>query len=366
MSRSVREPAYETIYTRIRQEILSGVYPYGAKLPGKRALADQFGVSVITVAHALEMLSDEGYLTLRERSGCYAAYRASNGFQTGALPETGVSDAPFADAADQISSADLEGFPFSSLARTMRRLLSEQAEALLLKSPNQGLPALRQAISRYLSRSRGITASPERIVIGAGAEYLYGLLADMLGTGRIWAIEAPSYEKIEQVYTARGVRLDPLPLGRDGLQSEPLWRTEASVLHLSPYRSYPSDVTASASKRAEYLRWGELPGRLIIEDDFESEFCVRRKPMDTLFSSSARENVIYLNTFSRTVSPSLRVAYMVLPGQLLPVYQQRAGFYSCTVSALEQHLLAAIIDSGEFERHIRRVRRRLRAASGTN
>ncbi len=350
-------PAYLRLYETLRRQIISGEFSPGARLPGKRPLAEQYGVSVLTVAHALDLLSEEGYISVRERSGCYASYRSSGDFPG---PESGFSSS---DPADQPSSADVEGFPFSVLARAMRRVIQDQESGLMRKPPNQGLPSLRQALSHYLARSRGISASQDQIVIGAGAETLYGRLVDILGNGRIWAIESPSYEKIEQVYAARQVPLDPLPLGRNGIRSEELARTKASVLHVSPYRSYPSDVTASASKRAEYLRWGEQPGHLIIEDDFESEFSARGKPMETLFSQSATRNVIYLNTFSRTVSPAMRVGYMVLPESLLPLCQQRAGFYSCTVPAFEQYLLADLINRGDFERHIRRVRRRLRASA---
>ena len=350
-------PAYEKLYEKIQDEIVSGLFPYGAKLPGKRALAEQNGVSVITVAHALEMLADEGYITLRERSGCYAAYRADQNY-SGIEPDFSFSDMP-----DIRSSADVDGFSFSVLSRAMRRVITEEGEKLLEKAPNQGLLSLRQALTRYLARARGIYAEPDQIILGAGAEYLYGMLTEILGKDKIWAIEVPSYEKIAQVYSARGIHLDPLPLGRSGIQSDALWKTDAAVLHVSPYRSYPSDVTASASKRAEYLRWAHQPDRLLIEDDYESEFSIRRKPMDTLFSQSEKGNVIYLNTFSRTISSSLRVGYMVLPKKLLSPYQKQAGFYSCTVPAFEQYLLASLINSGEFESHIRRVRRRLRSES---
>ncbi len=350
------KPAYEVLYEKIRQEIISGSYAFGVRLPGKRVLAEQNGVSVITAAHALELLSEEGYLECRERSGSYVIYRTSDQIRG---PEPAAA---FPPAAEFPSSADVDGFPFPALARAVRRVLSEQGELVLRKSPNQGLLALRQALSRYLSRSLGIQAGPEQIVIGAGAEYLYGLLAEMLGKDRIWGIESPSYEKIEQVYSAREISLELLPLARDGLRTDALRQSRASVLHVSPWRSYPSDVTASASKRAEYLRWGDRPGRFLIEDDYESEFSVRRRPMPPLFASSSRGNVIYLNTFSRTVSSALRAGYMVLPESLVSVFQTKVGFYSCTVPALEQYVLTDLLQSGEFERHIRRVRRKLRAA----
>ena len=180
---------------------------------------------------------------------------------------------------------------------------------------------------------------------------------ELLGSSRIYGIEAPSYRKIEQVYRSRGVRVEFCPLGKDGILSDALRNTAASVLHVTPFRSFPSGVTASASKRREYLRWADNPDRFIVEDDYESEFSLLRKPEETLFAGAPRQNVIYLNTFSRTVSPSFRVGYMVLPRALLPDFQQRLGFYSCTVPSFEQFVLSELIRSGEFERHINRIRR---------
>ena len=353
-------PAYLQLYEKIRAEILCGNYPHGSRLPGKRSLAEENGVSVLTAAHALEILAEEGYILSRERSGCYVCYRVTDEF-SGRPEEKELSGLP---SPERRSSADVDGFPSSVLAAAMRRVIADHLQDLARRAPAEGLLSLRQSLSRYLARARGIQAEPERIVMGAGAEYLYGLLAEMLGKDRRWAVESPSYEKIAQVYSARGISPEFLPLGEDGLLSDPLWKSQADILHVSPYRSYPSDVTASASKRAEYLRWAGQKNRLLIEDDYESEFSVRRKPMDPLYSQSDRENVIYLNSFSRTISPGLRAGYMVLPRALMPLFREKVGFYSCTVPVFEQYVLAALIDSGDFERHIRRVRRKLRSASG--
>ena len=358
----MKYPSYEKLYEKIRQDILSGSYIYGDKLPGKRILAEQNNVSVITVAHALEMLEDEGYISVRERSGCYISYRQVDDLH----PLSSLSPVPVFEFTppqklEHPSSADVDGFPFSVLVRSMRRVLSEQREEILVKSPNSGLLNFRKSLSRYLSRTRGISARPEQIIIGAGAEYLYSLIVEMLGPKRVWAIEFPSYEKIEQVYSARGISLERLPLAHDGIRSNALQSCSASVLHLSPYRSYPSNVTASASKRMEYLRWADTDDRYIVEDDYESEFCLRQKPMEPLFAQSRKDNIVYLNTFSRTVSPAIRVGYMVLPLRLISLFEERVGFYSCTVPAFEQYVLSDLIDTGEFERHLHRVRRKLRA-----
>lgn len=350
------KPAYLTLYESLREEIISGVRPFGSRLPSRRVLARDRDVSAVTAEHSIELLCEEGYAEPRPRSGCYVVYRESDGFT---LPSVRAEHrlSPAAPAPGRNT------FPFPTLAKTMRRVLSEYGEEILVRPPNTGCMELREALCSYLARNRGIRVSPDQIVIGAGAEYLYGLVVELLGSSRIYGIEAPSYQKIEQVYRSRGVQVDRCPLGSDGILSEALRITSASVLHITPFRSFPSGVTATASKRREYLRWADNPDRYIVEDDYESEFSLLRKPEETLFAGAARENVIYLNTFSRTVSPSFRVGYMVIPRMLLPAFEQRVGFYSCTVPAFEQFVLAELISGGEFERHINRIRRNERRAS---
>ena len=345
------KPAYLLLYESLRREILAGDRPFGSRLPSRRSLAADRGVSPVTVDHSYELLCEEGYAEARPKSGYYVLYRAADGFSS--VPPSLPENAPVTPAPAPSRSV----FPFSVLARTMRRVLSEQAEAILVKPPNTGCEALRQALSRYLSRSRGIHVSPDQIVIGPGAEYLYGLVVELLGARRVYGVESPSYAKIEQVYRARGVDLEFLPLGRDGIRSDALRTTRASVLHVTPFRSFPSGVTASVSRRQEYLRWAAGEDRYLVEDDYESEFSLLRKPVDTLFSAAEKPGVIYLNTFSRTVSPAFRVGYMVLPRPLLPVFTVKAGFYSCAVPAFEQYVLAELLNSGDLERHINRVRR---------
>ena len=346
------KPAYLALYEALRREITDGAWTYGERLPSRRQIAKDRGLSVVTVEHAYELLCQEGYAEARPRSGFYAAYQVEDGFARAAAPLRAGPPHP--------SAPPESAFPFSVLARTMRRVLTEYGEAILQKPPNAGCLELREALSRYLARNRGIRAESGQIVIGSGAEYLYGLVVEMLGSDRVYAIESPSYQKIELVYRARGVRCDLLPLAQDGIESAALQGTAASVLHITPYRSFPSGVTASASKRREYLSWAAKGDRYLVEDDFESEFSLLRKPEETVFSRSEKQNVIYLNTFSRTVSPSLRLGYMVLPSSLVPRFAAQVGFYSCTVPAFEQYVLASLIDNGDFERHINRIRRKRR------
>ncbi len=358
------QPNYIHLYEILREEITRGVWAYGQRMPSRRVLAKEHGLSEVTVEHSYDLLIQEGYIEARPRSGFYVLFRPDDGFayapahadvpahSTSSLSSEAVF--PFSALSSEAS------FPFSTLARAVRRVLSEKGEALLLRSPSQGIDQLRSALSGYLARNRGMTVRPEQIIIGSGAEYLYGLVVELLGCERTYAIESPSYEKIEQVYRARGVKVEMLPLGSSGIRSDALAAASASVLHITPYRSFPSGVTADASKRREYLRWVEKPGRFIVEDDFESEFSLLRKPEETVFSNAKSHNVIYLNTFSRTISPALRAGYMVLPEQLVPEFSKKLGFYSCTVPTLEQYLLCDLIESGEFERHINRIRRKER------
>lgn len=341
--------AYMQLYDQLRRDIARGSVKYGERLPSKRLLAGELGVSLITVEHAYALLVDEGYAEARERSGYFAAF--------GGRAETSPSLAlPVQDTAPLRVPED---FPFSVLAKVMRRVLTEYDRRILMKPPGAGCAELRAAIAAYLERSRGVAVSPERIIIGSGAEYLYSLIAQLLGGERCFALEKPCYEVIRRVYEANGVECTELAMGEDGIISSELSGCAAGVLHVTPFNSYPSHVTATASKRHEYARWARAHGAYIVEDDYDSEFSSVTRQIDTIYSL-APERVIYVNTFSKTLAPAMRTAYMVLPEELMAEYTRRLGFYSCTVPAFEQYVLAEFINGGELERYINRRRRILR------
>ena len=342
--------AYMQLYEQLRRDIVGGIYAFGTKLPSKRLLAEEAGVSVITVEHAYAILCDEGYVESRQRSGYFVIYKEGDLISSG---EPAVT-APVRKS--HTHNANTE-FPFTVLAKTMRRVLLDYSESILVKSPNRGCHELRSAICAYLARSNGIFVTPEQIIIGSGAEYLYSLIVQLLGEERIFALESPSYEMIRRVYHANGVKCEMLKMGHDGIRTADLEGCAASVLHITPFNSFPSGVTASASKRREYLRWAQKRDGYIIEDNYDSELTVSTKNEDTVFSLSEKGRVIYLNTFSKTVAPSIRVGYMVLPRELLSNFENKLGFYSCTVPVFEQYVLAELINNGDFERHINRVRR---------
>lgn len=354
VNKSAKEPGYIQLYTQLRGDIVNGAYPFGMKLPSKRTIAAETDVSVITVEHAFALLCDEGYVESRERSGYFVSYSEGECFPVSKKEETELQR--------NYHSVSTE-FPFSVYSKAVRKVVAEYGEGIFIKSPNNGCGRLRNAIASYLARSRGISVDASQIIIGSGAEYLYSLVIQMLGREKIYAIEDPSYEKIRKVYSANGVELRLLKMGVDGIKSRELEKTDATVLHVTPFNSFPSGITATASKRSEYVRWAKNRNGFLIEDDFDSEFTVSKKTADTLFSLES-ERTVYMNTFSKTVAPSVRVGYMVLPQGLLEQFEKTVGFYSCTVPVLDQYVLAEFIENGDFERHINRVRRKRRNNRG--
>ena len=395
-----KQPEYLNIYYKLRDQITSGAYDFGQRLPSKRQLSDTEHLSVITIGHAYDLLAEEGYVEARERSGYYVSYNDADPFLANA-PENAATQAvrnnSLVDSDEMMGNRDssqkgsslekikashesnsfgkmnshykeefvvppVANFPFLSYAKTVRRVLSDEGEKLFVKSENQGRLDLRQAIAAYLLRNRGMKVSPEQILVGSGAEYLYGIIVMMLGRDRIYGIEDPSYEMIEKIYAQNGASIEKLQMGPDGITSSALQRTKSGVLHVTPFHSYPSGATADASKRAEYINWAKHRDAFIVEDDYDSEFTVKTRREDTLFSIEPKRHVIYINTFSRTISHATRVGYMVLPSELCNELLSKVSFFSCTVPVLDQVVLRELLNSGEFERHINRVRRKLGSA----
>lgn len=345
---------YLYVYRMIKDKITQGEYRAGDKLPSKRVTADKTGCSVITVEKAYNMLSDEGYIISKQRSG-YFVCELDTFFTDNTAPcRTG-----FTPLDENESSHQSHDFEYSLWFKTIRRVISEKGDRLFVKSPNKGCAVLRNAIADYLLRYRGMLAEPERIIIGSGSEQLYETVVKILGRDKVYGIENPSYSQIEAVYRSEGARIEKLRMGADGIESSALKSADIDVLHVTPFRSYPTGVTTSVTKRCEYLKWAEQ-GNYIIEDDFNSEFFIPGQPIESLYSLDNRECVIYINTFSKSLSPSMRMGYMILPGSLMPLYNERLGNFSCSVPVLDQYVLAEFISSGNFERHLNRIRRKMK------
>ena len=344
------ESAYLQLYHQLRQDIISGIWPRGAKLPSKRVMAEELGLSVITVEHALSLLCDEGYLESKPRSGMIVAFG-------GAVSPASVPKRPSLEDMRASRTAP-DDFPFSALAKTMRHVLSEYDRQILSSSPSSGCEELQAAIASWLGRSHAMNVSPGQIIIGSGSEYLYGLIVQLLGREKLYALEDPSYETIRRAYEANGARCTMLPMGEDGIDSALLEACWADVLHVTPYHSYPSGVTATAAKRREYVAWAERNGAVIVEDDYASEFAPLTSRIETV-ASLLPEQVIYLNTFSKLLASSFRTAFMVLPDSLLEEYRRKLDYISCPVPVYNQLVLAEFLNEGHLERYTSRKRRKM-------
>ena len=290
------EPKYYYIYKMIRRDIERGKLKKGEKLPSKRSLAEHLGISLITVENAYQMLKDEGYIEPRERSGYYVCEihvigeMKEQNQQLHMLPEI-----PEEIEDGRLQNAALSSFPYSLYFKTVRSVITEYGEELLYRSPNEGCAILRNSIASYLLRYRGLFAQPEQIIIGSGAEHLYGTVVRILGADKIYGIEDPSYHQIRKVYEGTGAVCEMLPMGEDGIRSDVLAQTRADVLHVTPFHSFPSGVTATIGKRYEYLEWAREKHHFIVEDDFDSEFFMPGKPVETLFMLDDSSSVIYLS-----------------------------------------------------------------------
>lgn len=370
-----KQRKYRFLYHAIRRDILAKKLLPGERLPSKRALAEHLGLSLSTVGSAYAALLDEGYLEVKARSGFFVSALAIP--ESGSVTPAATADFQSADenttsspatsetesVAPHASLGDLSAdFPFTPFSHIVRDVLLRFPNELLARPENQGVLHFRAAISAYLLRYRGMQADPAQIVIGSGTEYLYGLVAQLLPRAALYGIEAQSYEKIRLVYSAYARPYELLPLDAYGVSAEGLAASRASLLHVTPYQSFPSGVTANAAKRFEYLRWAKERGAFLVEDDYASEFSLQKKPLETIYAMDSNDSVIYLNTFTKTLAPSMRVAYMVLPKRLLESYRERLGFYACTVPALDQYVLAEYMNRGYLERRLNQIRRKLRLA----
>ena len=366
MSQRDEKSKYYYLYSAIKEDILSGTLKKNERLPSKRSLAEHLGVSLITVETAYQMLKDEGYIESRERSGYYVTELKLLGKKVNNAKQLALLEH------EVICEKEQSLFPESVYFKTVRSVLNDYSSELLEKSPNEGCAILRNAIAKYLLRYRGIFAQPEQIIIGSGAEYLYSTVVRMFGNDKVYGMEDPSYKQIRMVYEGMGAQCELLKMGKEGILSTELEKTKADILHVTPFHSYPSGVTATVRKRHEYLEWAKARGidekenadvaknrfgRIIIEDDFDSEFFMPGKPIDTLYMSDDSQSVIYINTFSKSLSSSIRIGYMILPEKYLGVYRETMGDFSCTVPVLDQYVLAEFIDKGHFEQHLNRVRR---------
>lgn len=381
------------LYEKLKSSIIEGSFLPNEKLPSKRNLANHLGISVITVANTYERLISEGYLYSIEKSGFFVtelltfdnSHQSQNEKKHNINSKTQIENQKinnFEKSSEEIKSknpkidfktnaTNYEKFPFKTWNKITREVFSEPNENLL-KLPNpKGVFELRKEIAQYLKRFRNMSVNPDQIVIGSGTEYLYSLLVKLFDSKLLYAVENPGYKKISQILKANGVKTVPCPLDDFGIQIESLEKSGANVVHLSPSHHFPTGIVMPVRRRQEILAWAnQEKNRYIIEDDYDSEFRFLGKPLTPLFSSedgkiNSEKKVIYINTFTKSLSPSFRISYLVLPENLLPVFEEKLGFFSNTVSSFEQFILARFMKKGYFDKHIIRMKNYYRSLRNT-
>ena len=352
-------PLYECLYECLREDILRGRLLPGTKLPSRRELARDNGISVKTVVNAYEQLLVEGYLIAKEKKGYFVAdVETMDQYhpEKAEYPQLYREEKWFADFT--ANNTIYEKFPFSMWRKVMREVLSEYDMELVQRAHFLGVRQLREVIADYLYRLRGIVVSPECIVIGAGIEYLYGKLVKLLPGDSVYGVENPGYKKIPRIYEEYGLSWRYTEMDENGISMESLRESGADVIHVSPEHHYPLGTVMSAARRQELLNWAvEKEGRYVIEDDYDCEFRYRSRSIPALKSMDRNGRVIYMNTFSKTLAPAIRISYMVLPDALISRYIDNANFYSNTASACEQYALAKFMEKGYFERHLSRLKK---------
>lgn len=363
---------YEYVYQQIRDDIVAGRIAAGEHLPSKRAFASHLGISVITIENAYSQLLAEGYICSKPRRGYYACELPEAPVLASAETDLDRDSAPAGLNAHDAGKQPEQFAPLSPSALEAARLwqsalratlTSEDEREIFSPAPAQGTARLRHAIAHHLRGTRGMNVNPDNIVIGAGAQLLDTMLVQLLGADKIYAVEDPGYLRLTRIYQAMGCKVRHIPLDGEGVNLGELLDAGADVLHLMPSHQYPTGLVTSIARRYALLSWAaERPGRYLIEDDFDCEFRLAGKPIPALASIDAAQSVIYTNTFSKSLSSALRLAYMVLPDKLMERFRRELGFYASSVSSVDQVALARLLESGDYERHVNRVRVRAREA----
>lgn len=358
-------PLYDYLYRCIKNDILSGRIGIGEKLPSKRSLAKHLNISVITVENAYAQLLLEGYITSCEKKGYFVN-------DTGCAPQASCLIRPKAEEEFEYAYfADLKSnrirrnrFPFSTWAKLLRDTLSERPEQLLKTVPYNGVYELRLALAEFLHEFRGMQVLPSQIVICSGTDSMYGRLFCLLDDAA-WAVENIGSQKITGLYDMYHAKWKSVPRDEYGVDMNSLYESGCNVVHVSPAQHFPIGTVMPVKRRTELLEWADRKGYYIIEDDYDSEFWYQGKPAPTLYSLDGNGRVIYFNTFSKTLIPSLRISYMVLPYELAQRYEEGLSFYSGTVPSMEQYALARFISEGYFERHINHMRNYFKSQRGS-
>jgi len=357
-----KEPIYQQIYKYIKNEIQSGRLQFGDKLPSTRALSEHLQISRSTVDFAYEQLLSEGYIEsipykghfVCEITGIFESIPEPK--KAGKKPEEQIEKEHY-DFDFSPNGIDVSLMPFDTWKKLSKNALLDGEHDIFHLGDAKGDFSLRDSICRYLYGSRGVNTTPSNIIVGAGNDYLLMLLQKILGPDLKVAVENPAYTRAANIFAASGNEILPISLDEDGMDVLKLKNSQADVAYITPSRQFPTGIVMPVSRRTELLLWAKEGNRFIIEDDYDSEFRYKGKPIPSLQSMDKNNSVIYLGTFSKSITPAIRISYMVLPDSLLEIYEEKLSFISSTVSRIDQSVITSFIDGGHFERHLNKMRK---------
>lgn len=355
---------YEQIYEHIRREIREGKLLAGEKLPSTRFLAEYLQVARSTVDYAYGQLLSEGYIEARPCKGYFVCPIEELLVleETVVLPERTSGEEEFGERNFAVDFSpydiDMSGFPFGVWKKITRNILTCANSDLFARGEAQGDDELRRTIARYLHSSRGVNCRPEQVIVGAGNDYLLLLLEKILGRHVRIAMENPTYTRSYRMFRSFAYRIETVDMDEFGMRADKLEQANVRVAYVMPSHQFPTGTVMPIGRRMELLKWADgAPDRYLIEDDYDSEFRFRGKPIPALQASDRHGRVIYMGTFSKAIAPAIRIGFMVLPDALLERYRREYAFYSCTVSRIDQSILNEFIRDGYFERHLNKMRK---------
>ena len=355
------KPIYTQLYEYIRDAIKTQKIISGTRLPSIREASSQLHLSKTTIESAYFQLATEGYIESLPKKGYYVSelmhYFEHQNEYVQHSPHTSElfsSQEPyFKNENVHEGSLDIKAWK-----KLYNHILFDRSESVYSPSSHQGELILRKAISQFVNGTRGGNTSPEQVVIGAGIQYLIGILAGMIkSTIRTAAVEDPGYEKARYVFEDYGFDTIDIPVGDDGLQIESLKASHAKIVYVSPSHQFPTGSLMPISKRLQLLSWADSVKGFILEDDYDSLIRFESKPVPCLQGLDQSDRVIYLGSFSKILTPALRISYMILPRRLMADYQSIAHRYTQSSSKLEQIALALFIQEGHIDKHLRKIKR---------
>ncbi len=360
-----KKPIYQQIYEQVKQDILSGNLPIGIRLTSTRALARELQIGRNTVENAYAQLVLEGYITNVASSG-YVVNNLQFNLNQKARARSTISEAAAVTAncgTENIrynfryGNLDAASFPDKLWRKYLTDVLAgPEAQEVHSDGDVKGDIELRSQLLEYLYHSRGVNCKPEQIIICSGTQAALEIIIKIFPyVEKKVAMEEPCYNGASVIFRSNGFKILPISVCEDGIELNELATSSARMVHIAPSHQFPMGSVMPIHKRIEILNWARQHDTIIIEDDYDSEFRYNGRPIPSLQSIDQDERVVYVGTFSKALSPGLRMAYMILPTWLLTAYQKRFTGYQCTVPLLEQKILARFMADGHWEKHVRKI-----------